>query len=976
MIHIERLRFLELVRQRSQAAAPRVVLVIGGPGSGKSVLAGDLLAGLELPAARIDLRRASAGWQDTPAAWASTAPGAIPPFDQPGPPFVAAIDNLHLALSPDGVPDRALGAFLARLLDDPRCTLILSSLSFPALPQLVQLAINGEMVVIDGRLLAFDADECRDLWVAQRGAAPSEHVIAELLEATSGWASLVALACNLGWPSDPQLAQMAVEAQISALPDDWQQALLLLAPSRTLGVPQINAATGRSDGDRLLRMWRQAGLLLTDEPALLLPHLRDTLLQTLGRDPARLRMVVAELSAIAFQQGQPGLAVQMGQDTAQWQVLHDLLISQGERLRDTGSAADLVRWLELVRPHSFSPDAELLLVRSQAAMGDFTGALLTSDTILAGNPAPEHIRAMHLIQANIEQARGDINAADELVRPYLHDNRLEPMDRARALRIHGIAQSTRGNDDAALLSLEESSALARGGGPSRLLAMAFGDCGNAAARLGRYILAERYLELAQRTWIALGSPPDIAVVLNMRAVVMLHTNRLDEAAAQAEESYTRALAGDRRRGAAAALATRGDIAVVQGDWTTADLRYRAAVDLAHTTRNTSVMLYAQALRTFAATALGDSASLTSLLDAVSQAPAEAPLDNAWMVVAQVACRLGLRLNGGLPALAEARKGLGPHSSLVHGLLTLLAAAAAWVNGEPAQAAAEWRALDELLLEGRGGVPMLLGPIARLYPAVLNAAYHQWHSPSAQRFLAAQTALPAVEPRLTARLLGQIQLVWQGQPVTLPRHGPELLALLLLAGPEGMTAELMRSRLWGEDEETTSRWNKMLQRVRKALPECISFENGRYRLGVPPHELDADLLRVYSTPLADSDEADLRQAAAYAALPLLPASDQPWVLGERERISRRGAELWLVVGALDQDRQRTDAAIAAYQTAVRLHPLHERATMALISARLERGERADAIAAYLAYRQLLNESLGLDPAPDLELLYQRALHASA
>ncbi len=229
------------------------------------------------------------------------------------------------------------------------------------------------------------------------------------------------------------------------------------------------------------------------------------------------------------------------------------------------------------------------------------------------------------------------------------------------------------------------------------------------------------------------------------------------------------------------------------------------------------------------------------------------------------------------------------------------------------------------------------------------------------------------PALTLRVHGQATVAWHGHPVKLPRHGVALLTMLLLSAGSGMTADELRDRLWGDDGGSADGWRKLLQRVRKLLaPAAIVLEGAIYQLGLPPEDIDADVLLVRQCPAGASDLARLRTAAAYAARPLLPGNEAAWVVGERNAARLRGAELWYAVGHREGAAGQADAAAAAYATALELNPLAERAVVAGMTLALAHGQRCAAIAIYQTYAQQMLDEMGLDPCPTIDALYRRAL----
>ena len=367
-------------------------------------------------------------------------------------------------------------------------------------------------------------------------------------------------------------------------------------------------------------------------------------------------------------------------------------------------------------------------------------------------------------------------------------------------------------------------------------------------------------------------------------------------------------------------------------------------------------------------------ALHGVLRSIESIQANVALDQAWFVVGKAAAFGHLGLPGGAEMVEQTLSSLGAEPTLTHGMLLLMLAEAHWRAGRVDAAARAWAQLDRLLVDGRGGVPVLLEPLANHTGDLLATARSQWRSAFATRL--AGTGQPQSQPagaQLALRVLGEQRVQWQGADVErFPRNGLLALTLLVLSGGAGMTGEELRERIWGDAERGLAAWRKTLERVRQRMPGVIVLDGATYRIGLPLEQIDADISLVLNTPLVGGDPAALRLAAAYAARPLLAGLDEPWILGERQRLLRRGAELWFALGTAEQDEHNLAAASLAYATALDLHPLHERAVIAAMTLALSQARRHEALEIYRAYSRRSLDELGLDPGPEIEGLYRRAL----
>ena len=131
------------------------------------------------------------------------------------------------------------------------------------------------------------------------------------------------------------------------------------------------------------------------------------------------------------------------------------------------------------------------------------------------------------------------------------------------------------------------------------------------------------------------------------------------------------------------------------------------------------------------------------------------------------------------------------------------------------------------------------------------------------------------PRLKLSLLGpgkpQIELAGR-PPEPLRRRLAEILALLC-ASPDGMSPEALLADLHGDGGRVSS-VRVEISRLRKLLGPCI--EPDRYRLSCA---VDSDVRRVEALLTAGA----VREAAAHYPGPLLPWSEAPGIVRERERL---------------------------------------------------------------------------------------------
>jgi DNA-binding SARP family transcriptional activator/tetratricopeptide (TPR) repeat protein len=239
-----------------------------------------------------------------------------------------------------------------------------------------------------------------------------------------------------------------------------------------------------------------------------------------------------------------------------------------------------------------------------------------------------------------------------------------------------------------------------------------------------------------------------------------------------------------------------------------------------------------------------------------------------------------------------------------------------------------------------------------------------------------------------RLLGLLEVRRGGVPLPVPPGKPRvLLAALLLRAGRVVPLDELSGALWGPapptSELTTIR--NYVNRLRGALEDTgrtlISTQPRGYLIAVADGELD--VARFEARLAAARAAADSRSwadaaAAARAALalwrdePLADIQSDLLALREVPRLAelrmqaletRLGADLELGqhAGVIPELRQLCQAS-----------PLRERLHATLMTALYRDGQRAAALAAYQAVRDVLIHELGTEPGPELQLLHQQVL----
>jgi DNA-binding SARP family transcriptional activator len=216
-----------------------------------------------------------------------------------------------------------------------------------------------------------------------------------------------------------------------------------------------------------------------------------------------------------------------------------------------------------------------------------------------------------------------------------------------------------------------------------------------------------------------------------------------------------------------------------------------------------------------------------------------------------------------------------------------------------------------------------------------------------------------------RLLGGFGVASGGNRITLPVNAQRVLAFLALQR-RAQSRTAVAASLWldGTEERAGSNLRTALWRIRELAGPIVSVGAGEIEIDssvlVDVHEMATTsraLMRGDSVELNDIDpELFCRE--------LLPDWDEEWLLLERERIRQlRMHALERICGALTVAGRHGEA-IDAGLAAIEAEPLRESAQRAVIEAHLAEGNRCEAVRVFARYRELLLDSLGLEPSHDL------------
>ena len=216
----------------------------------------------------------------------------------------------------------------------------------------------------------------------------------------------------------------------------------------------------------------------------------------------------------------------------------------------------------------------------------------------------------------------------------------------------------------------------------------------------------------------------------------------------------------------------------------------------------------------------------------------------------------------------------------------------------------------------------------------------------------------------------------GTTVATPRRRLALLALLAAAGQRGLTRDRLVLQLSPEKTPDKARHSleQLVYELRRQVDDALF-------LGTDPLQLNPDVM---ASDLSEFEDACVRGAFADAAAryrgPFLDGfylddseEFERWVDAERARLAKRCTDALEQMARRFAEQGDLAAAVASWRRLVTLNPLSARATLALMTALADAGERAEAIRLGRAYQVLIRHELGAEPAAGVSSLLQRLLH---
>ncbi|MER6161674.1 BTAD domain-containing putative transcriptional regulator [Streptomyces sp. NPDC001868] len=232
-----------------------------------------------------------------------------------------------------------------------------------------------------------------------------------------------------------------------------------------------------------------------------------------------------------------------------------------------------------------------------------------------------------------------------------------------------------------------------------------------------------------------------------------------------------------------------------------------------------------------------------------------------------------------------------------------------------------------------------------------------------------TAQPTEHVALT--LLGSFRLQIGQMEVCLPVSAQRLMVILALRGRQSRSR--VAGTLWPESPESKALGNLRtgIWRVNQTAPGMVTGISGAIDL--------AAHVTVDVRVLVEQTKALLREAPPGAsAVPeavgdggeLLPDWDDEWLAHERERLRQLHLHLQETFAEQLAEQGKFGLALDVALGALRLDNLRESAHRSVIRIHLQEGNLSEARRAYATCRQVLEQELGVSPAPETTRILDR------
>ncbi len=261
----------------------------------------------------------------------------------------------------------------------------------------------------------------------------------------------------------------------------------------------------------------------------------------------------------------------------------------------------------------------------------------------------------------------------------------------------------------------------------------------------------------------------------------------------------------------------------------------------------------------------------------------------------------------------------------------------------------------------------------------------------ERLKGSQTQIGLSAPILEVRLFGKMELAFDGKYIdTSDIHRNKvkvLLALLVLANGRDVSRDVLVKSLWPNSQIETARKN--LYTLWSSLREALQLPNGTCPYLIRRRgacSIDANLVRsdvqrfesvcreLFFGDASREGFADVfKDVEEYFASDLLPAEQEnETICSARDEYRTRLVDALVTAASNLIAVGNAQQAVWVARFALRHEDTREDAYVMLMSAQIALGQRTAALMTFFTCKRALSEKLGLDPSPEIVMLYESLL----
>ena len=238
-----------------------------------------------------------------------------------------------------------------------------------------------------------------------------------------------------------------------------------------------------------------------------------------------------------------------------------------------------------------------------------------------------------------------------------------------------------------------------------------------------------------------------------------------------------------------------------------------------------------------------------------------------------------------------------------------------------------------------------------------------------------TLLIADRPQLIIKTLGTTSIMLNGSEISwIITKARDLFLYLYFMGAKPKAAIVLE--FWPEHslQRGNSIFRDTLKRVRKSIDEGIIHSDGLYQVNpqfqieCDVHQFESYLQRARRLPRTNARTEDLylRALALYRG-DFLSDLMTDWADDTRRRLQDLYTEDLIGCASCAEAREDYQSAIELYQRAINLDPYADELCEAVMKCYGHQGKKQAIISFYQRYYDLLQEDLGIEPSPHLQMI---------